>query len=82
MSSPQTIEKTIRNAKWCSIDPVCMESGSKTGQGPNSVNLAACHNCALVPETSCESFNSYLDRALLTGTFENPDIGFFNDIDG
>ena len=76
------IEKTIRNAKWCSIDPVCMESGSKTGQGPNSVNLAACHNCALVPETSCESFNSYLDRALLTGTFENPDIGFFNDIDG
>ena len=55
-----------------------MESGSKTGQGPNSINLAGCHNCALVPETSCESFNSYLDRALITGNFQNPEIGFFS----
>jgi hypothetical protein len=31
----------------------------------------------LVPETSCEEFNRFLDRALLVGTQENPELGFF-----
>ena len=62
---------------WCSVDPVCMEISDRGGQGPSSLNLAACHNCGLVPETSCESFNSYLDRAMLTGTIENKNMGYF-----
>ena len=74
-------EKTLENATWCSVDPVCMEM-SELGQGTNSCNMAACHNCALVPETACESFNSYLDRALVCGTLENKNLGFFSDIDG
>ena len=72
------VEKAIENSKWCSVDPVCMEISEKGGQGPDSLNLAACHNCALVPETSCEAFNSYLDRAMLTGTMENKRMGYFN----
>jgi hypothetical protein len=32
-----------------------------------------------VPETACESFNKFLDRALLIGTPEHPEIGYFND---
>lgn len=50
---------------WCSSDPVCIES---RGAGSDALNLAACHACVLVPETSCEKNNSYLDRALLFGT--------------
>ena len=41
------IWKALEKAKWCSADPVCMEIGSSGGQGPESCNLAACHNCAL-----------------------------------
>jgi len=65
----------IAKARWCSTDPVCMELG-EAGQGPNSCNMAACHGCALVPETSCEEFNHFLDRGLVTGTFARPDLGF------
>lgn len=50
---------------WCSSDPVCIES---RGSGSDALNLAACHACVLVPETSCEKNNSFLDRALLFGT--------------
>ena len=70
------IESALSDANWCSVDPVCMESGS-AGQGPGSCNMAACHSCALVPETSCEEFNRYLDRALVVGSFHDADLGFF-----
>lgn len=66
-------------ARWCSADPVCMEIG-ELGQGPDSCNMAACHSCGLVPETACEEFNRFLDRGLVIGTHENPDLGFFRDI--
>lgn len=72
------IQKALENARWCSADPVCMELGSSGGQGPNSCNLAACHNCALVPETACEEFNMFLDRALVVGDHNNRKLGFFN----
>ena len=48
------IRRAVRKAHWCSSDPVCMEIGASGGQGPDSCNLAACHNCGLIPETSCE----------------------------
>jgi hypothetical protein len=70
-------EAALDHARFCSSDPICMELGAK-GQGPNSMNLAACHSCALVPETSCEYFNHYLDRGLLVGIPENPGLGYFN----
>lgn len=66
----------LNEAKWCSTDPVCMDVGEK-GQGPDSCNLAACHGCGLLPETSCEEFNRFLDRGLVIGTFDNPDLGYF-----
>ena len=71
------LKQAVRNAQWCSADPVCMELGTHGGQGPNSCNLAACHNCALVPETACEEFNRFLDRGVVTGTVENRSLGFF-----
>jgi len=68
----------ITDARWCSTDPVCMDAGEK-GQGPDSCNLAACHGCALLPETSCEQFNRFLDRGLVIGTFAEPSLGYFSD---
>ncbi|OQY94118.1 MAG: hypothetical protein B6D37_09400 [Sphingobacteriales bacterium UTBCD1] len=69
------VYNAIENARWCSSDPICIDSH---GQGPNSCNLAACHNCALLPETCCEESNMLLDRAMLIGTLENPTYGYFN----
>lgn len=69
----------LSDATWCSTDPVCMDAGER-GQGPDSCNLAACHGCALVPETSCEEFNRFLDRGLVIGTFDDPSLGFFSDL--
>lgn len=69
----------LADAHWCSTDPVCMDTGDK-GQGPDSCNLAACHGCALVPETSCEEFNRFLDRGLVVGTFEDASLGYFSSL--
>ena len=69
------VYNSIENARWCSSDPICIDS---QGQGPNSCNLAACHNCSLLPETCCEESNMLLDRAMLIGTLDNPSIGYFN----
>lgn len=78
MGSPGLLERTMARAldraRWCSSDPVCIES---PGQGPDSCNLAACHSCALLPETSCEQQNRLLDRAMLVGTLYRPETGFF-----
>ncbi|MFJ9029299.1 DrmB family protein [Streptomyces sp. NPDC102274] len=67
----------LQRAQWCSSDPLCIESEAS---GAGSVNLAACHACVLLPETSCEQNNGLLDRALLVGTPEDPSIGFFHNV--
>lgn len=72
------LRKALEEARWCGADPVCMEAGGLGGQGPDSCNIAACHNCALIPETACEEFNRFLDRGLVVGTFGQPDLGFFS----
>ena len=69
------VYNAIENARWCSSDPICIDSH---GQGPNSCNLAACHNCSLLPETCCEESNMLLDRAMLIGELDNPLLGYFN----
>lgn len=77
---PDKLEPSLRaaldRAQWCSADPLCVESEAS---GAGGVNLAACHACVLLPETSCEQNNGLLDRALLIGTPEDPSIGFFQD---
>lgn len=57
-----TIVSALKNALWCTSDPICIQSA---GQGPESCNLAACHNCVLLPETCCECGNRLLDRGAL-----------------
>ncbi len=69
--------RAIESAEWCSSDPVCRELGARSGQGPDSCNLAACHSCALLPETSCEEFNRFLDRSMVVDGPDSQDLGFF-----
>jgi len=69
------IRNAIRRISWCSSDPVCSEVDS---QGPDGTNKAACHACLLLPETACETGNRGLDRAVLVGTPEHRDAGFFS----
>ncbi|MFF7351815.1 DrmB family protein [Streptomyces filipinensis] len=70
----RTIRSAIHRAEWCSSDPLCMETEVS---GASGTNLAACHACVMLPETSCEHNNILLDRALLVGTMEDPALGFF-----
>lgn len=72
-----TLRRALRHAAWCSSDPVCIES---SGPGPDNANLAACHGCCLLPETSCEEGNRLLDRTLLVGKPGESTIGFFHDL--
>ena len=71
----KVFKKAIEAARTCSNDPICITS---RGQGRDSLNLAACYACGLLPETCCEEFNSFLDRAMLIGTYEHPEIGFWS----
>lgn len=69
-----SLSSAVNRIAWCSQDPPCMESEAT---GTDNLNLAACYACVLLPETSCENNNSFLDRALLIGTPESPETGYY-----
>lgn len=77
-AEPESLQRVIRRAvevaQWCTSDPVCSES---EGNGMHAGNLAACHACLLLPETSCECMNVLLDRQTLVGALDDESIGFF-----
>ena len=67
------IESAMIRAIDCATDPICYHTH---GQGVANLNLSACFSCTLLPETSCEKFNCYLDRRLLI----DRDYGYFKSI--
>lgn len=69
-----TLQKAVDDTRWCSADPLCSEGLASLF---DSGNQAACHSCCFLPETACEHFNQYLDRALVTGNTELPSLGYF-----
>ncbi|MER8231984.1 DUF1998 domain-containing protein [Streptomyces sp. NPDC094049] len=70
----EALWSALQRATWCSADPLCIETRAA---GTGGTNLAACHSCAMLPETSCEHNNILLDRALLIGTPGDRRVGFF-----
>ncbi|HWM93833.1 MAG TPA: DUF1998 domain-containing protein [Thermoanaerobaculia bacterium] len=68
------LKNALSEALWCASDPLCRESD---GQGSDSLNLAACHTCTLLPETSCEEGNRFLDRLLVVGSTGEGRPGYF-----
>lgn len=65
LSEPGYLESLLDDVldalHWCGQDPVCIE---KTHSASKRVG-SACHQCLLLPETSCERFNCDLDRRRL-----------------
>lgn len=80
-SDPKRMQAILKNmlnkALWCSADPLCCMS---TQQGFHSLNYAACHDCVLLPETSCEFANVLLDRISIVGMPERTDLGLLGAI--
>ena len=74
---PKMFKKAIESALTCSNDPVCSLSG---GQGRESLNISACYSCTLIPETSCEEFNVFLDRGMIVGTFNDHGFGYYSHV--
>lgn len=72
-----TLVTALQNAEWCSSDPMCISDASAIS---TPENLAACHACLLIAETSCRLFNSFLDRAMLVGTPDDRSIGYFGEV--
>ncbi|MDF1788864.1 MAG: DUF1998 domain-containing protein [Verrucomicrobiales bacterium] len=68
------LRAALRDLTRCSSDPLCASREPRRHRNPNG---AACHACVLVPETSCEAFNIWLDRSLLVPTVAVQDISFF-----
>jgi hypothetical protein len=72
------MQRALSRASWCSADPICSEHLG--GQGSKQANLAACHACSLLPETSCETINHGLDRAVIVGTPVSRQSGFMSEL--
>ena len=70
------LAEAVRQAEWCTTDPVCIETGTRLAL-PTTTAPGACHHCLLLPETSCERGNKYLDRAVAIGAPGDP-CGFFD----
>jgi len=75
------IRQAVEDAAWCGNDPVCRENDPRiTGE---RLIGAACHNCMMISETSCERYNRELDRMMMIGGEDvaGQDVpGFFNGI--
>ncbi len=71
----RAVEAAVRAMEWCSSDPLCIEG---LVAGADGLSLAACHACVFAPETACEEYNRFLDRALLVGLPNSSDAGFFS----
>ncbi len=62
------LKTAIELSTWCTSDPVCLE-GFEFDNG-NELK-GACHHCVLLPETSCELNNQFLDRAYVLARFQS-----------
>lgn len=71
------VRKALELASLCANDPVCAHHRPAShDHGP--LHGAACHGCVLVPETSCEQRNEFLDRALVVPTVESGEAALFS----
>jgi len=67
LGQPQHLERLLdlafEDAARCSSDPLCAEHVPRDPS--DTLHAAACHACLFASETSCESNNRWLDRAVL-----------------
>jgi len=73
---PELLQGALRGATRCSSDPLCADHQPDVHA---TINAAACHACILASETSCETFNRFLDRNVLVPTMASAALAFFED---
>jgi hypothetical protein len=71
---PDLLRGALRSATRCSSDPLCADHQPDVHA---TINAAACHACILASETSCETFNRFLDRNVLVPTMAASALAFF-----
>ncbi|RMH03811.1 MAG: DUF1998 domain-containing protein [Nitrospirae bacterium] len=71
------LQRAVEAIEWCSSDPLCI---TDMMGAINNYSHSVCHACCLAPETACEAFNCFLDRAFLTGDGSGSGLGFFEDM--
>jgi hypothetical protein len=79
LGEPDTLGRmltdALERAALCSTDPMCADHVPE--EDSDTLHSASCHACLFVPETSCESGNRYLDRAVLVQTFAAAGVEYF-----
>jgi hypothetical protein len=73
----RVLHSALERLRLCSGDPICADHDPATADEDRALHGAACHGCLLVAETSCESRNLQLDRALLVDTVGMRGAGYF-----
>jgi len=68
------LKSALRSAGQCSSDPLCADHRPDAHA---TINGAACHACILASETSCETFNRFLDRNFLVATMASDALAYF-----
>jgi hypothetical protein len=70
------LSAALENMNWCASDPVCSHGDLMQVE---AFSFASCHSCLMIPETSCEFNNMFLDRAMLIGEVDGTFKGYFGD---
>jgi hypothetical protein len=74
---PLYLDRALASGELCSNDPVCAQHQPDRQEEERHLLGAACHGCVLLPESSCERRNDYLDRALVIPTVDGDGAAFF-----
>ena len=72
------LRQAVDMGRLCSNDPVCAQHQPDSRQEDRLLSGAACHGCVLLPESSCERRNDFLDRALVVPTVDEERTAFFD----
>jgi hypothetical protein len=75
----ELIPRALDRTRLCSNDPTCSDHDPVLDEDDRHLHGAACHGCLLTAETSCESRNDFLDRALLIEDLSDTGASFFDE---
>lgn len=78
----EILERALGRLEVCSNDPICADHEPASTGDDRALHGAACHSCLLIAETSCESRNLYLDRALLVTIMADGSAALFDNTVG
>lgn len=74
----QYLRQAVALGELCSNDPVCAQHEPDNREESRLLLGAACHGCLLLPESSCERRNDFLDRSLVVPTVDSDGPAFFD----